>query len=64
MKRRVLIGALACGVAGYWAYNTFSTHETPKGQPPLTELENPSPLVQTFNDSASQYRVIALLSPT
>ena len=66
MKRRtVLIAAVAAVlIAALWY--VLSGHNSPAGQPPLTELEEttlPS-LQQEFNQHADEVRVILLLSPT
>jgi len=37
---------------------------TPKGQPPLTRLTNDTLFVSQFNNTASNVRMVLLLSPT
>ncbi|HMC59329.1 MAG TPA: hypothetical protein VKJ01_09075 [Candidatus Solibacter sp.] len=42
------------------------SHQTPGGQPPLTEVDAQSleNLKDRFNQAASEFRVVLLLSPT
>jgi|GEM_PF-2843764 hypothetical protein len=54
----VFLGAaVGCGVL---------SHQTPGGQPPLTEMDAQSleNLKAQFNQAAGEFRVVLLLSPT
>jgi hypothetical protein len=66
MKRRtVIIGVLGL-VAAVLAWQVFGSRRVPQGQPPLTDVteNNFSQFENSFDRSAQQVRVLALLSPT
>jgi len=57
MALAFLGAAVGCGVL---------SHQTPGGQPPLTEMDAQSleNLKAQFNQAAGEFRVVLLLSPT
>ncbi len=52
--------AVAFGVAWYFLWSAV----TPNGQPPLTRLTSAQAFVSEFNRTASDVRMVLLLSPT
>lgn len=66
MKRRsAALGLGALAVFGVVFY-LYGGHQTPSGQPPLTDLNaaNLSQLKDAFNASNAEVRLLVLLSPT
>jgi hypothetical protein len=61
-KNKWLWGLLGLALAAAW-YFLWSAI-TPKGQPPLTRLSNDNLFVRQFNHTASNVRMVLLLSPT
>ena len=55
-----LLGLAVLAVAWYFLWSAI----TPKGQPPLTRLNNDNLFVSQFNHAASNVRMVLLLSPT
>ena len=55
-----LLGLAVLTVAWYLLWSAI----TPKGQPPLTRLTNDTLFVSQFNNTASNVRMVLLLSPT
>jgi len=65
MKKTGLIALVTVLAAGLLAWRILS-HQTPKGQPPLTYLtnENLANFEAAFNNAADETRMLLLLSPT
>ena len=66
MKRRqITLGLAALAVFGALFY-LYGGHQTPSGQPPLTDLNtaNLSQLKDEFNAGRASVRMLVLLSPT
>lgn len=64
MSRRFsLIVALSLFSLAALLYYVSPPGHTPAGQPPLADFDT-SRFVRMFNDSTSQVRVVAMLSPT
>jgi hypothetical protein len=55
-----LLGLVVLAVAWSFLWSPI----TPKGQPPLTRLTNDNLFVSQFNHTASNVRMVLLLSPT
>lgn len=64
MKPRVylILALLVLPLAGVVYYFSAPGH-TPAGQPPLADFDS-GRFVRAFNQSTSQVRVVAMLSPT
>ena len=64
-RKLLVIAVIAAALIGA-AWYQFGGHRTPKGQPPLTDLNAASldQLRADFNASAGEARMILLLSPT
>jgi hypothetical protein len=56
----LLTFVFAITIAWYFLWSPI----TPKGQPPLTRLADDSSFVSQFNRTASNIRMVLLLSPT
>jgi hypothetical protein len=63
-KSKWLLWFLALGFALAFAWYFLWSAITPKGQPPLTRLTSDNPLVNQFNGTAQNVRMVLLLSPT
>ena len=55
-----LLGLAIVALAWYFLWSPI----TPKGQPPLARLTNANLFVSQFNRTASNVRMVLLLSPT
>lgn len=65
MKKRLSLGLLGVVVAAFLALASLR-HDTPKGQPALTNLtqDNLKSFESDFDNSSDAIRVLVLLSPT
>ena len=66
MKRRGFALGLTALVVFAGLFYLYGGHQTPAGQPPLTDLNsaNLSDLKHEFNGSHASVRMLVLLSPT
>lgn len=66
MKRRGFALGVAALVTFAGLFYLYAGHQTPRGQPPLTDLNaaNLSQLKDAFNASRADVRMLVLLSPT
>jgi hypothetical protein len=66
MKSRGILGGIAVVLLGVAVWYGLLSHQTPGGQPPLTEMDPQTleSLKAEFNQASGEFRVILLLSPT
>ena len=64
-RRNIALGVAALAIFAGLFY-LYGGHQTPNGQPPLTDLNaaNLNELRNEFNGSHAQVRILVLLSPT
>ena len=65
-RAAIFAAIVALGLLGAAAQYGFFSHQAPKGQPPMAEMNSGrlDAFKTEFNAASSQFRLIVLLSPT